>query len=221
MFTARSLALLIAFIGSTTAATTAPPGAVVVKPGDNLQNVVNANPGKTIFLEAGKYSGPIVIKSKLTLMGATENEGSYGGNKATITIKRSQQQGFNNHKTAAVQVEADNVNFYHLNFENTWGHEPDQKNQAVALSTMGDRIGFYGCKFDSYQDTVETEGKGAKSTGKQVFAKCLIQGATDFIFGKTAAAWFENCDIRVKSSKNGYVTGTWFPLLKYKVQISN
>jgi pectinesterase len=209
MFVLRSLPFLAALIGAATAATTPPSGAVVVKPGDNLQNAVNANAGKTIFLQAGKYTGPIVIKSKITLMGASENEGSYGGNKATITINRSQESGFDNHHTAAVQVEADGVKFYNINFENTWRHEDKKKNQALAVSTQGDQIGFYGCKFDSFQDTVETEGKGGRATGKQVFAKCLIQGATDFIFGKTAAAWFETCDIRVKNAGKGWVTGKW------------
>lgn len=210
MFFIRSLTLLAALICTATGATNPPPGSVVVKAGDNLQNIVNANPGKTVFLQAGRYTGPIVIKSKMTLMGASDNEGSYGGNKVTITIKRAQEGGFDNHHTAAVQVEADGVSFYNINFENTWKHEKNLKNQALAVSTMGDQIGFYGCRFDSYQDTVETEGKGAKSVGKQVFAKCLIEGATDFIFGKTAAAWFESCDIRVKNADKGWVTGKCF-----------
>ncbi|KAF2430486.1 pectin lyase-like protein [Tothia fuscella] len=211
----RSSTLLTLLVAAVTAKPTAnapPPGAVIVKPGDNLQSIVNANAGKTIFLQAGKYKGPIVIKSKITMMGATDNEESYSGNKATITIYRAQEEGFNNHQTAAVQVEADGVKFYHVNFENTWGLKPSKdpknpiKNQALAVSTQGDEIGFYGCKLDGWQDTLETEGKGARSLGKQVFAKCLVQGCTDFIFGKTAAAWFEDCDIKVKDKDVGYVT---------------
>ena len=39
--------------------------------------------------------------------------------------------------------------------------------------------------------------------GRQYFERCYIAGATDFIFGGSAA-WFEDCDIHVTA--NGYIT---------------
>lgn len=45
-------------------------------------------------------------------------------------------------------------------------------------------------------------------TGAQLYAKSYIEGATDFIFGQDAEAWFEQCDIRVASATLGYVTAS-------------
>jgi pectinesterase len=209
MIFTRSLPLLATFVGISFAGLAAPPpGAVVIKAGSDLGKAFKENTGKTVYLEGGTYKGPVVITGKITVYGATESPDGYHGNKATITINRSQEGGFSNPQTAAVQVNANGVKFYNVNFENTWGLKDKVKNQALAVSTQGDEIGFYGCKFDGWQDTIETEGPGGK-LGKQVFVKCMIAGTTDFIFGKTAAAWFEDCDIRVKNKPLGYITGKW------------
>ena len=45
-------------------------------------------------------------------------------------------------------------------------------------------------------------------TGVQLYAKSYIEGATDFIFGQTGQAWFEQCDIRVPSTTLGYITAS-------------
>lgn len=42
-----------------------------------------------------------------------------------------------------------------------------------------------------FQDTL------LANQGAQVYAKCYIEGATDFIFGQKATAWFDGVDIRV------------------------
>lgn len=60
--------------------------------------------------------------------------------------------------------------------------------------------GYYGSSFYGFQDTL------LANKGYQYYENCAITGATDFIFGRTAVAWFEKCDIRVR--KGGYyVTG--------------
>lgn len=41
---------------------------------------------------------------------------------------------------------------------------------------------------------------------QQYYKKCQITGATDFIFGQRAQAWFEACDIRVRNG-GYYITG--------------
>jgi len=45
-------------------------------------------------------------------------------------------------------------------------------------------------QFLGYQDTI------LSNTGNQLFARSLITGAIDFIFGQTATAWFDAVDIR-------------------------
>jgi len=44
------------------------------------------------------------------------------------------------------------------------------------------------------------------NTGNQLYAKSLIVGAIDFIFGQTATAWFEKVDIRTIAT--GYITAS-------------
>jgi pectinesterase len=39
-----------------------------------------------------------------------------------------------------------------------------------------------------------------------LYAKCYIQGATDFIFGQHARAWIDGSDIRING--NGYITAS-------------
>lgn len=62
--------------------------------------------------------------------------------------------------------------------------------------------GYYGCQFLGYQDTILAE------TGTQLYAKCYIEGATDFIFGQHAQAWFTSCDIRLVQASLGYITAS-------------
>lgn len=62
--------------------------------------------------------------------------------------------------------------------------------------------GYYACSFTGYQDTILAE------TGAQLYAGCYISGATDFIFGQDAEAWFDGCDIRVLAADIGYITAS-------------
>lgn len=61
--------------------------------------------------------------------------------------------------------------------------------------------GFYGCAFAGFQDTVSAH------SGYQVYSKCRIEGATDYIFGRASFAWFEDCHLRVVTAQVGYITG--------------
>lgn len=53
-----------------------------------------------------------------------------------------------------------------------------------------------------FQDTLLAQ------SGAQLYAKSYIEGATDFIFGQRAQAWFENCDIGVVAAATGWVTAS-------------
>ncbi|CAL3969597.1 unnamed protein product, partial [Diplocarpon coronariae] len=59
---------------------------------------------------------------------------------------------------------------------------------------------YYGVQFIGYQDTVLAQN------GNQLYAKCLIVGVVDFIFGQKAHAWFEQVDIR--SFDKGYIVAS-------------
>jgi pectinesterase len=45
-------------------------------------------------------------------------------------------------------------------------------------------------------------------TGAQLFSGCYIEGATDFIFGQQATAWFEKCTIGVLPTSIGYISAS-------------
>ncbi|KAM0221172.1 hypothetical protein ACHAPQ_003079 [Fusarium lateritium] len=57
-----------------------------------------------------------------------------------------------------------------------------------------------GCALTGFQDTL------LANEGYQVYSRCLIQGATDFIFGQRASVWFEKNDLRVVTANVGYIT---------------
>lgn len=71
-----------------------------------------------------------------------------------------------------------------------------------ATSSSQQNQGYYACQFIGYQDTVLAE------TGYLLFAKSLVVGATDFIFGQAAEAWFSYCDIGVLEASVGYITAS-------------
>lgn len=101
-----------------------------------------------------------------------------------------------NDETATLRVKAANFKLYNVNVNNGYG----QGSQAVALSAYSES-GYYGCQVTGFQDTL------LSNQGYQLFARCLIQGATDFIFGQKASSRFEKCDLRVLKASIGYLTG--------------
>jgi pectinesterase len=152
-----------------------------------------------IFIDQGTYSEQVYIpalKSALTIYGYTADTTGYAGNKVTITQKLSQDDVANNDLTATLRAWTTNLKVYNINLANTRG----SGSQALAVSAYADKQGYYGVQFLGFQDTILAQ------TGAQVYAKCLIQGATDFIFGQQATAWFDGVDIRVLAASTGYIT---------------
>lgn len=99
----------------------------------------------------------------------------------------------NTFATQTVFIQANDFSAENLTFENSAGNQ----GQAVALTIMGDRGIFRNCRFLGYQDTLLPQA------GRQYFERCYIEGATDFIFGGSAA-YFDHCTIHVTA--NGYIT---------------
>lgn len=96
-------------------------------------------------------------------------------------------------RTPSTVIDADDVSFENLTFENSAG----PVGQALAMRVDGDRVSFRRCRFLGWQDTIFL------NRGRQYFEDCYIAGHVDFIFG-AATAWFERCHIHCL--KNGYVT---------------
>ena len=112
----------------------------------------------------------------------------------TITQSKGADEAGSNDASGTLRVKTSNVGIYNLNIINSRGSGI----QAIALSAYGSQQGYYGCKFIGYQDTV------LANEGIQVYNKCYIEGATDFIFGQKAIAWFEGGTIAI--SGKGYIT---------------
>ncbi|KAF2223193.1 pectin lyase fold/virulence factor [Elsinoe ampelina] len=207
----KSIAFLLTNVALALAAakTTAPSGALVVGGSGKYKTVqaaVNAlsktsTSTQTIFINPGTYKEQVYIqalKGPLTIQGYTSNDASYTNNQVTITQGKSQDDSANNDLTATLRAWTTNLKVYNVNLVNTRG----QGSQALALSASANNQGYYACQFLGFQDTILAQ------TGNQIYAKSLIQGATDFIFGQYATAWFSQCDIRVLKASTGYITAS-------------
>ncbi|KAL2128166.1 hypothetical protein VTI74DRAFT_9557 [Chaetomium olivicolor] len=158
-----------------------------------------ATTAQCIFIYKGTYTEQVYIPaltSALAIYGETTDTSSFSANTVTITQGKSQDDSPNNDATATLRAHTPNLKVYNINLVNTRG----QGSQALALSAQKDRQGYYACQFKGYQDTVLAQ------EGAQVYAKSYIEGATDFIFGQKARAWFDGVDIRVLAASVGYVT---------------
>ncbi|KAH7184815.1 pectin lyase fold/virulence factor [Fusarium flagelliforme] len=186
--------------------TTAPAGCITVKKGGQfgtIQSAVNslsttATGTQCIFIDQGTYNEQVLVparKAQLTVYGYTTDTSGYAGNKVTITERKSQADGLNNDGSATLRVKAANFKLYNVNVANTYG----KGSQAVALSAYADS-GYYGVALTGFQDTL------LANEGYQLYSKCMIAGATDFIFGQRASVWFEKTDLRVVSASVGYIT---------------
>ncbi|KAK6535712.1 hypothetical protein TWF694_002162 [Orbilia ellipsospora] len=199
----RLLLLLATAVTAVLAAsrTSPPSGALVVSktPASGqygtIQAAINAlsttsTTAQSIFIYQGTYNEQVKIparKAVLTIYGYTTDTTTYGSNTVTITYSKGADVAGSDELSATVQSRSAGLKMYNIIVKNTRG----QGTQALAISAWADKQGFYGCTFIGYQDTVLAE------TGYQVFGKCYIEGAVDFIFGQTARALFSQCVIRI------------------------
>ncbi|CAE7174263.1 hypothetical protein PTNB73_02633 [Pyrenophora teres f. teres] len=212
-----SLALVLSLVASAVAGpaaifsrrgrTSAPAGCLSVGPSSTFKTVQAAvdalsttgTAAQCIFLAAGTYKEQVSIQqlaSQLTIYGETTDISSYGSNTVNITQGKSQDDSPNNDATATLRALTTNLNVYNINLINTRG----KGRQALALSASSDKQAYYGCQFRGFQDTVLAQ------SGRQLFAQSYIEGATDFIFGQHATAWFEQVSIGVLPASLGYIT---------------
>jgi pectinesterase len=152
-----------------------------------------------IFIGKGTYKEQVYVqplKSALTIYGETTDTSSYSANTVTITQGKSQDDSANNDATATLRAHTTNLKVYNINLVNTRG----SGSQALALSANNGKQGYYACQFKGFQDTILAQD------GAQLYAKSYIEGATDFIFGQKAQAWFDGVNIGVLFASLGYIT---------------
>ena len=192
-----------------TSRTSAPSGCLIVSKSatsgqyDTVQSAVNAlsttsTSSQCIWINEGTYEEQVTVparKAQLIVYGYTTDTATYADNAVTITSSLAAADGLSDEDTATLIVLAENFVLYNVNVANGYG----EGSQAVALAAY-QSSGYYGCSFTGYQDTLLAE------TGDQIYGACYIEGATDFIFGQHAAAWFEQCDIGVLDASWGTVT---------------
>lgn len=201
----------------TNARTTPPTGAIVIDAtgsysgsfktaNEAVATLVNQTAEQTLFFMPGTYNEQFLISplsGPLVLQGYTCDATSYADNEATITYGLAQKDipasvtgESRNDLTSTVRLKSENVRVYNLNIENTAG----DVGQALAVNVNATNQGFYACNFTGYQDTVLSD------KGRHIFARSLISGATDFVFGRYARAWFEGCDIQTVGA--GFITAS-------------
>ncbi|KAG4031972.1 hypothetical protein MFRU_008g03220 [Monilinia fructicola] len=205
----RYLLTLSTFVAAVLAAarTSAPSGALTVGSGgkySTFQQAVNAlskttTSPQSIFIYSGTYKEQVTIpalKGKLTVYGYTKDTSSYNDNVVNIEHSSSLLSGAaNDEETGTVINLSANTAFYNINIKNTYG----KGSQAIALAAYNNEQGYYGVGLYGYQDTLLTQ------IGNQVYAKCYIEGAVDWIFGQHSVAWFDGSTIAA-TAPNGCIT---------------
>lgn len=179
-----------------TSRTSAPSGCLSVGSGQTYSTISAAltalgssTAAACIYIASGTYSEQLTIKyaGALTLYGQTSDTGSYKNNVVTITHTISSPDAGSLDKSATVNVVSDNFKMYNINVANGYGKGA----QAVAyvlssrlrfnltldsdfvvyrLVGNADQLGFYGCQFTGYQDTLYVKA------GTQYYSNCLIEG---------------------------------------------
>ncbi|KAF5372592.1 hypothetical protein D9758_005124 [Tetrapyrgos nigripes] len=204
------LSALFFFVQAVIAAsrTSPPSGALVVRAGtttsgefSSVQSAVNSLPNdgsaRSIFIYPGTYTEKVYITrlGSLTIYGYTADTSTYTQNQATITYSDGADTAGSNDASGTLRIHTDNFKMYNVNVKNTRTGV-----QALALSQYGNRVGFYGCSFYGYQDTLYAN----KET--QVYLKGFIEGKTDFIYGNDGQAYFGGNTIAVRGA--GYITAS-------------
>jgi pectin methylesterase-like acyl-CoA thioesterase len=173
-----------------------------------LASLPNDSTNQTIFLYAGTYTEQIPSINRpgaIRVIGYTSgNSGqSYHDNSVTITFARGLSVsplpvGHNDAETATIATTSNRIAFYNVNFVNSDNLDGLEANYVtLAASIYGNDIGFYGCSFQGWQDTLLT---GA-TAGYQYYESCYISGAIDFIWGYSKA-YFKGCTIGAKRAKS-------------------
>ncbi|KAF7316045.1 Pectinesterase [Mycena indigotica] len=203
------LPLLFAVFVLGASRTSPPSGAIVVRAGTTtsgefstlaaaVASLPNDSSSRSIFIYPGTYSGQVYItrSGPLTVYGYTSDTSTYNGNQVNIVAAGNATAAGSDDASGTLRIHKNDFAMYNVNVKNTLGAGV----QAIAISQYGSRVGLYGCGFYGYQDTLYA------NQGTQVYLKGYIEGATDFIFGRSGTAYFGGNTIGVKGP--GYITAS-------------
>ncbi|XP_002970369.2 pectinesterase [Selaginella moellendorffii] len=133
-----------------------------------------------IYVKQGTYVESFEVpKSKPNLMLLGD-----GIRKTIITGSKSvQDPGVTTFTSATVIVSGNNFLGQGITIQNTAGAV---NHQAVALRVTADKVAFYKCSFEGFQDTLYAHSL------RQFYSQCRIYGTVDFIFGNAAAVFLNS-----------------------------
>lgn len=161
----------------------------------------------TIFIKNGIYLEKLVVpswKPNIRFVGeSVEGVRIIGDDYAGKPLSAADATGFKQVQTYTsytVLIDAENIVLENLSIENIAG----PISQAVALHVEGDRFQAINCRILGDQDTLFCSREGSR----QYYRNCVIEGTTDFIFGKSIAL-FQSCTL--VSKKNSYITAAATP----------
>ncbi|XP_073310040.1 probable pectinesterase/pectinesterase inhibitor 58 [Primulina huaijiensis] len=169
------------------------PDFIVAKDGSGKYRTINealkdvperSNRTIVLYIKAGIYEEKVQINSSIVNLMIIGD----GPTQTKITGRLNFIDGTNTYQTATVAVQGDNFIARDIGFENSAGAE---KHQAVALRVSADKVIFYNCQMDGYQDTLYAH------TYRQFYRDCVISGTIDFIFGDSAAV-FQGCTLLIR-----------------------
>jgi pectin methylesterase-like acyl-CoA thioesterase len=153
-----------------------------------LASLPNDNTDQTVFVNTGSYNEQLPAINRpggVRIIGyTTGNPGqSYKDNTVRIQFSRGLSvsplpAGHNDAETAVVSTASSRISFYNINFVNTDNLDGSKASYVtLAASIYGNRVAFYACSLDGWQDTLLT---GA-TAGYLYFESCYLGGAIDFI----------------------------------------
>ena len=163
---------------------------------------------QVIFMYPGSYTEQVSVNraGPVTIIGyQSGNVGqTYTGNQVTVTYSRGLSvvapipAGHTNAETAIIATASSKISFYNVNFINTANSDGAIPSYVtLAGSTYGDQIGFYGCSFIGWQDTLLT----GNPSGYAYYESSYIEGAIDFIWGYSLS-YFKGCTMAAKKAKS-------------------
>jgi pectin methylesterase-like acyl-CoA thioesterase len=186
-----------------------------------VQAAVNSVPTnntsrRTINIKPGTYREMVTVPSNkplISFIGTT-------GNAADVVITFDNASGtpkpdgsgtYGTTGSSSVFIDGNDFIARNLTFSNTFDEAAHDfsAEQAVAVTTRGDRLIFDNVRFLGNQDTLQPSSPNTATVSRAYYRNCYVEGDVDFIFGRGTAV-FDRCEIRSlnrgSSSNNGYVT---------------
>ena len=173
----------------------------------NLQECLDkCEEGSKIYLKSEIYRGKFIVNKKnITIIGMDDSIITYDAYSKMKVRKEDggdgvKVYGTSGSATLTVKASASNFKMFNVTIENT--HVKDKienssGDQGVAFKTEALNGYYEECNFIGCQDTLYTSGND------NVFHKCTIIGAVDFILGNGNTI-FDKCFINIRCNLNDY-----------------